>query len=239
MHAPALIACLLLTQLLVAERSVESPERRPHSQAEAREESREPRQQVQFDASRFDSLTATALRSILDRAAAQGLPTAPLINRALEGAARRASGPKILAVVRVHAAALAEAREALGDRSTSQELDAGATAIGAGIDPGVLAAIRETRGPGQAITPLVVMTDLVRRGVPSLTARDAVTSIAIMPTSDEALLGLQLTVAKNAQRGPGMALDALNRYVRLTVPGARPPSTPATLDRKPVRPPPS
>jgi hypothetical protein len=126
MHAPALIACLLLIQLLVAEGSVEPPERRPHAQAEARQESREPRrQQVQFDASRFDSLTATALRSILDRAAAQGLPTAPLINRALEGAARRASGPKILAVVRVHAAALAEAscgsakRQATSDGSTA------------------------------------------------------------------------------------------------------------------------
>ena len=53
----------------------------------------------------------------------------------------------------------------------------------------------------------------------------------------DALLGLQATVAKNAQRGPGMALDALNRYVRGTVTGTVSPSTPATNDRKPVRPP--
>ena len=42
------------------------------------------RQQIQFDAARFDSVTASALRSLLDSAAERGLPTAPLINRALE-----------------------------------------------------------------------------------------------------------------------------------------------------------
>ena len=69
------------------------------------------------------------------------------------------------------------------------------------------------------------------------TARDAVTTIARIPRSDDALLGLQATVAKNAQRGPGMALDALKRYVNATVLGTVSPPTPATSDRKPVRPP--
>ena len=88
-----------------------------------------------------------------------------------------------------------------------------------------------------AVTALVVLTDVVKRGVPAATAREAVSAIARMPKSDDALLGLQSTVAKNSQRGPGMALDALNRYVRGTVSGAVSPSTPATSDRKPVRPP--
>jgi hypothetical protein len=60
-------------------------------------------------------------------------------------------------------------------------------------------------------------------------------TIARMPRSDDALLGLQATVAKNALRGPGMAVDALNRYVRTTMPGNGGP--PVTLDRKPIRPP--
>ncbi len=193
--------------------------------------------QGQFDAARFDTLTASALRALLDDAAARGLPTAPLINRALEGAARRVGGARILTVVRAHAAALADAKVALGERSSVAELDAGATAIRAGVDAPLLAAVRRARPLGAAVTPLVVLTDVVRRGVPAELARDAVTAIVGLPRADEVLLGLQSTVAKNAQRGPGMAVDALNRYVRASVAGVVSPSTPATGDRKPVRPP--
>ena len=193
--------------------------------------------QGQFDAARFDTLTANALRLLLDDAAAKGLPTAPLINRALEGAARRVGGQRILSVVRAHAAALAEAKLALGEGSAVAELDAGATALRAGIDARTLTVVRGTRPNGTAVTALVVLTDVVKRGVPASTAREAVATIARTPRSDDALLGLQATVAKNAQRGPGMALDALNRYVRGTVTGTVSPSTPATNDRKPVRPP--
>jgi hypothetical protein len=86
------------------------------------------------------------------------------------------------------------------------------------------------------VVPLVVLTDLVRRGVPMANARDAVASLARAPRSDDVLLGLQATVAKNAQRGPGMALDALNRYVQMA--GATPAvAAPISPDRKPVRPP--
>jgi hypothetical protein len=83
----------------------------------------------------------------------------------------------------------------------------------------------------------MVLTDIVQRGIPSIPARDAVTSIARMPSSDDALRGLRETVAKNSVRGPGMAVDAMNRYVKGTVSGAIPTSAPATPDRKPIRPP--
>lgn len=195
------------------------------------------REQVQFDASRFDSLTAISLRALFEDVAGMGLPTRPLINRALEGAARRATSERILRVVREHASALYDARQALGPRSTDDELDAGASALKGGLDPQMLDAVRHARPIGQAVVPLIVLTDIVKRGVPAQQARDAVTKIARTPRSDALLEGLQVTVAKNAQRGPGMALDALNRYVKGTVPGTLSPSTPATTDRKPVRPP--
>jgi hypothetical protein len=195
------------------------------------------REQIQFDATRFDSVTANTLRGLFEDAADMGLPTRPLINRALEGAARRMSSERILKVVREHAAALSSARDVLGPGSSEAELDAAAMAIRSGIDEPSLAAVRRSRPAGSAVTALVVLTDLVRRGVPGPNAREAVTSLARLPRSDDALLGLQSTVAKNAQRGPGMALEALNRYVRGTVPGTVTPSTPATTDRKPVRPP--
>ena len=195
------------------------------------------RQQIQFDAARFDSVTAYALRALLDSAAERGLPIAPLINRALEGSARKVGGVRILKAVRDFAAALAIAREALGTESTVAELEVGADALRAGVDARMLTAIRASRPSSSAVTPLVVMTDIVSRGVPPVTARDAVTAIARMPRSDDALLGLQVMVAKNAVRGPGMAVDALQRYLRGTVQGSNSPSAPATVDRKPIRPP--
>ncbi len=192
---------------------------------------------VKFDATRFDSATAVGLRGLLDSAIEQGIPVGPLIDRALEGAARRRSGAEILKVVRMHATALLIARDALGDKSPVDELDAGARALRAGVDVKALADLRAARPTGSVVLPLVVLTDIVSRGVPQNTARDAVTSIARMPRSDDALNGLQATVAKNSVRGPGMAVDALNRYLRGTGSGALPPSAPATTDRKPTRPP--
>jgi hypothetical protein len=189
-------------------------------------------QPVQFDATRFDSLTASQLSAIFDSAAAKGLPTKPLINLSLEGAARRVPGSRIVAVVRTHAAAMSDAREALGASSSAAELTAGASALRSGVDTRTLAAVRASRPNGSVEVPLVVLTDIVSRGVPSATARDAVSALARLPKSDEALMGLQSTVAKNSVRGPGMAVDALNRYVKGTVSGSAPPSTPA-----PIRPP--
>jgi hypothetical protein len=179
-----------------------------------------------------------ALRGVLDSAAAQGLPVAPLINRAYEGAARRVGGARLLTVVRAQWAALADAREALGEGSTVAELDAGATALRAGIDPRALAAVRTTRPPGEGVTALVVLTDLVRRGVPSATARDAVTTLARLPGADDALLGLQGVVARGASRNPDMAVQALQRYIQRTVPATRAPAGGGPAMRPPTRPPP-
>ncbi len=194
-------------------------------------------QQVQFDTSRFDVATAHALRGLFEVAAEAGLPTRPLINRALEGAARRISGDRILKVVREFTTALNEAREILGQGSSTDELVAGADALRAGYDARSVAGVRANRPMGTAAPALIVMTDLASRGVPTTTARDAVTALAKLGRSDEALWGLQSAVAKNAPRGPGMALDALNRYLRGTVPNSPGSISPGTTDRKPVRPP--
>ncbi len=195
-------------------------------------------QPVVFDATRFDSLTAIGLRAFLDSAAEQGIPTGPLIDKALEGAGRHANRDKILQTVRQLAAALVQAREVLGTTTTRDEILAGASALRAGVDEKALSAIRAARPTGSILQPLVAITDVVLRGVPLQTARDAVATIAKMPNSDEALRGLQSTVAKNSVRGPGMAVDALNRYLRSTVSGNNPLSVPPATDRKPTRPPP-
>lgn len=193
--------------------------------------------QAPFDASRFDVVTTSTLRGLFEDAAELGLPTRPLINRALEGAARRVSSERIIRVVREFAAALFDARELLGQASSTDELDAGASALRAGVDEGTLQAIRRMRRPGTAVTAIVVTTDLVKRGVPEAQVRSAVMSLASSPRGDDVLLGLQATVAKNAQRGPGMALAALDRYLRSTVPDAHMPTKPGMANGTSGRPP--
>jgi hypothetical protein len=122
---------------------------------------------VRFDVTRFDTLTAFNLQQFLDSVSTKGIPTAPLINRALEGAARRVNGKLIMQVVRSLAIALGQARDALGPSSPVDELEAGAGAIRAGIDVGTLADLRAARpAAGTATIPLVVLTDVVERGVP-------------------------------------------------------------------------
>lgn len=197
-----------------------------------------PQPTVHFDPTRFDTVTAVALRALLDSAAAAGLPVAPLVNRAYEGAARRVGGARLLQVVRGYAAALGDAREALGDRASVAELDAGATALRAGIDPRALQAVRTVRPPGEGVTALVVLTDLVRRGVPAASAREAVTALGRLPTADDALLGLQGAVARGAARSPDMALESMQRYIQGMMPTARPPAPGGIPVRPPTRPPP-
>ena len=189
----------------------------------------------QFDITRFDSVTAVSLRAILDSAAARGLPTAPLINRALEGAARKVVGSRILIVVRAHAAAMEDARKILGTRAGAAELDACATAMRSGVDGGTMALLRKARAGNTIIKPCVVLTDLIQRGVPFADANHAVVTIAGFPRSDDALDTMQSLVAKNATRGgPAMAVEALQRYLRETVAAnARSPS--GTDSRQPDR----
>jgi hypothetical protein len=146
----------------------------------------------------------------------------------------RASSSKILSAVRAHYAAMIDARAALGDDASESELDSGAEAIRLGIDARALVSIRATRPVmGSAVSALVVVTDLVKRGIPSNKARDAVTALARASRSDEPLNGLQQLVARNAERGPGMAQDALERYLRTNAPGNASPATSKPVTRPP------
>ncbi|MEO7962667.1 MAG: hypothetical protein ABIT38_02025, partial [Gemmatimonadaceae bacterium] len=115
--------------------------------------------------SAFDAKSNGELRRIVDSARANGLPTAPLVSRTLQGVARHVTGPRVVALVRAHADSMRAARYALGALSSADELDAGATALRAGASRLALRRMRTTRAPGEATTALVVLTDLLSRGI--------------------------------------------------------------------------
>src|SRR5207249_744064 len=77
---------------------------------------------------RLDPGTRPLVAVAIDSARAAGLPTEPLVQRALEGATKGAPGPLIVSAVQRLAADLGRAREALGPGTPPPDPEAGAPA---------------------------------------------------------------------------------------------------------------
>lgn len=166
---------------------------------------------------RLDSRTNQAVVQIIDSARAAGLPTEPLIAKALEGASKRAAGERIVSAVRAYADALRAARDALSG-SSEPEIVAGAGVILSGVSPHVLTRLRATR-PRQSLTlPLVVMADLVTRGVPADTAAGAIYLATRAGARDADLLSLRQSVEQDILAGAAPAAAVTVRVRNL--PGA-------------------
>ena len=162
----------------------------------------------------FDAAARIELERIISAARQAGLPASPLINRALQGAARKVDGNRVVGVVRAYADSMRVALTLLGPGSVEGELDAGAAALRAGVSREGVREVRRTRAAGQATTALIVLTDLVRRGVPAADAATAVTTVAASQ-SDNALLSLQSAIAREAAAPtPAQLRDAVQRQLR-------------------------
>lgn len=126
---------------------------------------------------RLDAATRPAVAALVDSARTAMLPTEPLVQRALEGATKRASGEMIVAAVRRLAGDLGHARAALGSTASGAELTAGAAALRAGASQTILTELRRTRREPLTV-PLAVLADLVASGVPVDSAAAAVLALA-------------------------------------------------------------
>jgi len=162
-------------------------------------------------AAQLDPATATRVGSIVDRARAASLPTEPLIDKALEGARKRAPAARILDAVGALAARLDTSRTALGATATESELVAGASALQAGVASPVLRELRAARGTKSLAVPLVVLGDLVTRGVPSDTASALILLVAREGLGDETLLAIQRDVQRDVRDGAHPATAAAIR----------------------------
>jgi len=153
---------------------------------------------------------------ILDSARAAGLPTDPLIDRALEGTSKGASSALIASVLRRVAAELGRARDALGSGADAAELAAAADALRAGATPGVLVRLRDGLAGRRLTVPLGVTADLIARGVPADTAAALLIARA-RSARDAELLAFERSVARDIALGAApttaattSALDLLN-----------------------------
>lgn len=168
---------------------------------------------------------------LIDSARLHGLPTGPLQSKALEGAAKRADGRAIVLEVTRVLRSLRDARAALGTRVTDDELAAAAGAIRVGITQTELATLARSREEKVLTVPLVVLTDLVTRGVPRDTASTTIFQLFQRGADDGDFLGLWRGVERDIVSGtdPGQAL--LNRAREVPSRGPPPVSTPASTGR--------
>jgi hypothetical protein len=175
-------------------------------------------------AARLAPDVARQVALLVREARAAGLPTDPLVARAFEGASRGADAAGIVSVVRRQEGAQSAARDALGASSQADEIVAGASALLAGVPADSLARLRLARPGGSLVIPLVVLCDLVARGVPADAASVAVVTAARAGATDNALLRIRERIHTGIENGgtpAGTAGDVVRKWLA-QAPGERP-----------------
>lgn len=156
---------------------------------------------------------------VVHSASDQGLPTRGLVARALEGESRHAPASAILAAVARQASALSSARHALGPGARDAEIEAGAAALLGGVPEDTLTSLRRVRTSGSLVIPLVVLADLVARGVPTAQASGVILAATRAGAADPELLRMRERVNQRIVKGeppPGATREGLRELLLRT-----------------------
>lgn len=178
-------------------------------------------------ASRLDKPTFAAVNAIIDSARLAKLPTAPLVDKALEGSAKGSDGAKIITAVHQLSIRMSSARRVLGTHATADEIKAAAGAIEAGVSQRDLARLRAAAGNRPVTMPLAVLTDLIGRDVPVATATDLVVQLARAGVKDRDLGIYQRNVRSDIDRGADPTIAARTRARGMVLRTAGTPTRPS------------
>lgn len=177
---------------------------------------------------RLDQPSRHQIEVLFDSATRLGLPTELLYSKTLEGISKGVGGRRIVEYMRKYFAGLVEARNALGT-STTDELSAATGALLAGVERREIERLRKSRDGRSIAVPLVILSDLVKRGVPTGDASSAMLQLTQRGALDSDIQGLWLRVNQDIVSGvpPAAALQRWTReFPGRAVPGTRlPPST--------------
>jgi hypothetical protein len=169
--------------------------------------------------SRLDTQTRFTVEVIIDSARVAGVPTRPLLLKALEGAAKHADNRHIIAAVRSQFRAELDVRVALGSTLNESEWTSAVSALQAGVPLEALAKFRGERAGKPFTRALVVLTDLIQRGVPVTEASSAIMQLWQRGAADGDFYGLWKNVEQDILSGqnPGTALQQRMREVPVRV----------------------
>lgn len=170
---------------------------------------------------RLDAASFAAVAAAVDSAQAERLPAQALVSKAQEGLLKRATGPQVVGATRALLARLRAAQLALGGDAAPADLEAAASALRAGATGPQLAALRTAR-PGRPLAvPLVVLADLLARGVPADAATRALSLLGEANATDAAFGTLRAEIERDIAGGVAPAAAALQRS-RAAVTAPRP-----------------
>ena len=169
---------------------------------------------------KLDVETQAVVFRTIDSARTRGLPMEPLVDKALEGATKKAAGPRIQAAVSSLLLRLEAARDALAPNPTPRDITAGADALAYGATRDALKAMRAIRPNESVAVPLGVLTQLVASGVPVGRATRVVADLLRRGARDEQLIALNDDVRSYVAAGasPEVALDVRTRGLNAVLP---------------------
>ncbi|HEY4307235.1 MAG TPA: hypothetical protein VGM82_22380 [Gemmatimonadaceae bacterium] len=160
---------------------------------------------------RLDRTTLTAVTAVIDSARTAKLPTAPLVDKALEGAARGSDGGRIINAVHQLSARMATSRGVLGTSASADEIKTAASALDAGVGERDIARVHVACGKRPVTMALSVLTDLIGRNVPIPTATNVVLQLARSGAKDTDLSMFQRNVRADIDRGADPSAAATTR----------------------------
>lgn len=160
---------------------------------------------------RLDPQTAAAVTELVDSARALTLPTEPLVQKALEGESKGASGDAIVDAVRRLIHDLSVARAALGDDVGADALLLAAAVLDAGGTPRHLERLRTHRSREAFASGLAGMVYLMSRGVSAEQSLDHITAMLNARLSEGEFAALQRLVERDLRAGTPAAEAAAVR----------------------------
>ncbi|HEY3933786.1 MAG TPA: hypothetical protein VGL65_04145 [Gemmatimonadales bacterium] len=161
---------------------------------------------------RFPAAAAARLDVVIDSAGREGLPTDPLVLRALEGQAKNVPLDRIVDALGRLRDALHAARVTLGPSAAATELTTAAAALEAGVPDARLAELRQLRS-GQSLTaPLAAYLDLIASGVSASQAWSRIADLARHRATDADFVQLTPTdIQRGRDHPPGPATSGGSR----------------------------
>src|SRR5213594_492803 len=181
---------------------------------------------------RIPSAAIPAVDSLIQFASQEGLPTDPLIQKALEGGAKHVPGPRIVAAVQVSLSQLRDARDLLvraGDPPPvlPAEMTTVAWALRRGLPAPVVERVVAALARPPRAAAMHAVADLVAHGFDPDSAADLIIDAVHDGVPRERLLDVSTAALQQVQRGRTRAEAlAIVRPTRGNVAGARRPAAP-------------